>query len=203
MVILIADTAVRNVFYGGGGINDIGPGECLLNPEECATQGSKEILGIVYWGKSVLAVIAVLQIIVSGIKMIVSIGNEETIKDSKNVIISVAMGLLLVTINEVIIQKVLYIVDADGTKKANGRLNINTDLQQGINEFVGVIQFVLQFLGVLAVGALIYGGVLMAINLGDDDKVGTAKKVITNAIIGIIIAISSYTLVATMVGTTS
>ena len=201
MIILIADTAVRNVFYGGGdtSVHDIGPGDCLLNPKECALHGSKELLGIVYWGKTILAVIAVLEIIISGIRMITAIGNDNIVDQEKKVFMWVGIGLLLLAIDTVVIEKVLYIVDEDTKIKAyNDRLDIDTDLQQGINEFIGVIQFILQFLGILAVVALMYGGFLMLMDFGDEEKVGTAKKVITNAIIGIVIALSAYALVSTV-----
>ena len=200
IIILFADTAVKQVFYGGGGgSGDIGPAECLFNPSVCAKQGSKELLGIVSWGKTLLAVIAVIEIIVSGIRMIMAIGADDIIEKEKKVFIWVGIGLLLLAINEVVIEKVLYITDESGAPKPNERLEISTNLQNGINQFVGVIQFILQFVAVMAVVSLIYGGFLMVMHFGDDENVTKAKGIIRDAIIGIVVSLSAYTIVSTII----
>lgn len=202
IIILLADTAVRNVFYGDEVTTengeDFGPGSCLFNPSECATKGAEELLGIVYWWKTLLAVIAFIEIIVSGIRMIMAIGAEDIIEKEKKVFIWVSLGLLLLAINEVVIEKVLYVVD-EWEIKENDRLKIDTDLQQGINEFVGVIQFILQFVAFFAFVSLVYGGFLMVVNFGDDERVSKAKGIIRDAIIGIIVSFSAYAIVSTIV----
>ncbi len=172
----------------------------MLNPTQCATQGASELLGLVYWGKTLLTVIAVIEIIVSGIRMIMAIGDAEVIEKEKKVFIWVGIGLLLLSINEVVINKVLYI-PKEGSEdvEKNKRLEIDTDLTEGINQFVGVIQFILMFVAVFAVVSLIYGGFLMVMNFGDDERVTKAKGIIRDAIIGIIVAISSYAIISTII----
>ena len=63
-----------------------------------------------------------------------------------------------------------------------------------------VITFLLGFVGIIAFGMLIYGAATMVINYGDEEMVENAKKIIKNAIIGIIIVISAFALVATLIG---
>jgi len=57
-----------------------------------------------------------------------------------------------------------------------------------------VIRYLLSFLGVAAVLIIIYGGFLWMSAGGDPEKVGKAKKIITQAIIGLIIILLSYSL---------
>lgn len=128
-----------------------------------------------------------------------AIGADDIIEKEKKVFVWVGLGLLLLAINEVVIEKVLYITDESGVPEPNERLEISTNLQNGINQFVGVIQFILQFVAVMAVVSLIYGGFLMVMNFGDDENVTKAKGIIRDAIIGIVVSISAYTIVSTII----
>lgn len=58
-----------------------------------------------------------------------------------------------------------------------------------------IINYFLGLLGLIAVGFLIYAGVLMVTAGGNEEQVGKAKKIITYAVIGIVIIVLSYTIV--------
>jgi hypothetical protein len=65
-----------------------------------------------------------------------------------------------------------------------------------------VFQLILSFAAILtyfavglAVLALVYGGVLMISDSGDQARVGKGKKIVTNAVIGLVIAIVAATIV--------
>ncbi len=55
-----------------------------------------------------------------------------------------------------------------------------------------IINIALGFLGVIAVGLTIYAGFLWMTSNGDEEKVGTAKKVLRNSLIGLVIILSSW-----------
>lgn len=61
-----------------------------------------------------------------------------------------------------------------------------------------IVNFFLLFLGLVAVIMVIYGGILYVTAAGKEDQVGTAKKVILYAIIGIVIIALSFALVNTV-----
>lgn len=61
-----------------------------------------------------------------------------------------------------------------------------------------IVNFFLLFLGLVAVIMVIYGGILYVTAAGKDDQVGTAKKVILYAIIGIVIIALSFAMVNTI-----
>jgi hypothetical protein len=69
---------------------------------------------------------------------------------------------------------------------AQGTLGSNVTLV--INYFLGI-------LGLVAVAMLIYAGVLMVTAGGNDEQVGKARKIITYAVIGIVIILLSWTIV--------
>lgn len=58
-----------------------------------------------------------------------------------------------------------------------------------------ILNYALGFLGLVAVGFIIYGGVLMVTSAGNEEGVGKAKKIITYAAIGIVLIMLSYTIV--------
>ncbi|MCF7860200.1 pilin, partial [Patescibacteria group bacterium] len=55
-----------------------------------------------------------------------------------------------------------------------------------------IINIVLLFLGVIAVGLIIYAGFIWMTSAGNDEKVEEAKKILKNAVIGLIIILSSW-----------
>lgn len=61
---------------------------------------------------------------------------------------------------------------------------------------LGVIDILLYLGGVVAVGYLIYGGVLYMVSQGEPDKTNSAKTVMLNAVIGLVIVLFAVPLVA-------
>lgn len=55
-----------------------------------------------------------------------------------------------------------------------------------------VIYIVISFIGVIFFVLLIYGGFIWMTAQGSDEKVGKAKKIVTNSVIGLIITLSAY-----------
>jgi len=58
-----------------------------------------------------------------------------------------------------------------------------------------IINYFLGFLGLVAVIFLIYAGILMVTAGGNDEQVGKARKIITYAVVGIVIILLSWTIV--------
>ncbi|MFH0838013.1 MAG: pilin [Patescibacteria group bacterium] len=69
---------------------------------------------------------------------------------------------------------------------AQGTLGQNVTLI--INYFLGI-------LGLIAVAFLIYAGILMVTAGGNDEQIGKARKIITYAVVGIVIILLSWTIV--------
>ena len=61
--------------------------------------------------------------------------------------------------------------------------------------FTLISNYFLGFLGLVAVGFLIYAGILMVTAGGNDEQVTKARKVIMYAVVGIVIILLSYTIV--------
>lgn len=92
---------------------------------------------------------------------------------------------------------------SDGTSSSQARLenplgdNIDTPqelIRAVINGVMGVI-------GILAVAALVYGGILYLTSAGNEEQAGRAKKAITYAVIGLLVSLLSYAIVNTVIRT--
>ncbi|MCU0679461.1 MAG: hypothetical protein MUC28_03405 [Planctomycetes bacterium] len=60
---------------------------------------------------------------------------------------------------------------------------------------VGLIRLLMTFLGIIAVIIVLYGGFVWLTAAGNEDRVGKAKKIITAAVIGLIIILSSFLII--------
>lgn len=61
-----------------------------------------------------------------------------------------------------------------------------------------IVNFILSFLGLIAVVMIIYGGFLYVSAAGNQEKIESAKKIIMYAIIGIIVILLSFAIVNTV-----
>lgn len=66
-----------------------------------------------------------------------------------------------------------------------------------------VLKVVLGFVGIIAVGAMIYGGFLYITSTGDSGKVQRAKNVIIYGIVGLIVSLLAYAIVIFVSGSIS
>jgi hypothetical protein len=57
-----------------------------------------------------------------------------------------------------------------------------------------IIQIALSFLGIIVLGLIIYAGFIWMTSNGDEEKISQAKKILTNAVIGLVIVLSAWAL---------
>lgn len=154
---------------------------------------SQEIFGIVSFIKALIGAAAILMIIISGFKTITAVGDEEKITKQRKSIIWIIVGIVIILINQFIVEN-LYIkpIQEAGVIEP-------TNVENIINLIGKVTQFLLGFVGLIAFAALIYGAGTMIANYGNDELVQRAKKIIKNAIIGIIVIISAFAIVSTVI----
>ena len=82
-------------------------------------------------------------------------------------------------------------------------IGVNTDIQPVSSKgadlkatIVGFINYFLLILGLVAVGFIIYAGVKMLTSQGNEQKVKEGTKMITYAVIGLIVIFLAYAIVA-------
>ena len=88
-----------------------------------------------------------------------------------------------------------YGVDQVGDE-LDGRLGENRDVRITVVRF---IQIGLTFLGVIAVVIILYAGFLWMTSGGNEEKISKAKKILINAVIGLVIILSAWTITAYLI----
>ncbi len=160
---------IRNAFYGGGDAGGISFGEGLY----------EEIVSIADWIATPAAVIAVLMIIVSGIRAVVTYGSDNGVAQLRRTVIAVIIGFTIVGIRAGIQQS---LTDA-GEPSAFTEVIVNA-----VNAFLG-------FLGIIAVIVIVIAGIMMVLNIGNDDQYKKARDLILRVAIGLIVIIASAAIV--------
>jgi hypothetical protein len=102
-------------------------------------------------------------------------------------VMALAVGVNFVFLHSVGAQTVDLGVDqvGKGTGLAGGDIRV---------VIASIIRVALGFLGIIAVLIIIYGGYTWMTAGGDETKIEQAKKILTNAVIGLVIILSAYAL---------
>lgn len=185
LVVILLMGRLVEVLYGAPGVN---------RTSLVADEGfSNEVYGIVAFLKALVGTVAIFFIILSAVRMLFAQGDEAEITKERTSILWVGMGLVLIAINEVIVKNIFVIPAAQSDQiKTSNIANI-------INTFGNVMKFILGFVGVITLGILVYGAATMILNFGDEEMVNKSKAIIKNAIIGILVILSAYVIVASLV----
>ncbi len=104
---------------------------------------------------------------------------------------SSSLALALLFVNQAFAQGTGFWSNPKGGSAQPGATasgDLGTNISTMINYFLGI-------LGLVAVGFLIYAGILMVTAGGNEEQVGKARKLIMYAIAGIVIILLSYTIV--------
>jgi len=176
--------------------------ELLARTEKCKTAAesgafaTSEILGIVRFFESLIGGIAIFFLVYSAVVIAASFGEEETITKHKKQIFGSLGGLALVVLSHSLISGFFFVVDPT-TGEAM------TNVSNGVILLARATNFVATFVGVLAVISIVVAGFMWVANFGNDEIASKAKKVILAAVIGVVLSISAYAIVNTLISTDS
>ncbi len=117
--------------------------------------------------------------------------------DKKNLAYDI-LGLIFIIFADTLINKVVYVIDKTkypGTGGANPAINVSN----GVQEIVGFTNFIITLVGPLTVTVLFIGGIMYLTAGSDGDKQTKAKRIITVAIVGLIIIYGAFAIVNTII----
>lgn len=192
-IILLVEQLVR-VIYGAPGVIK------TLEPRLLDLEFNEEILGVVAYVKSLLAVLGVAMIIVSGARTIFAFGEEEKIKRQRVAIVWIIAGLILVIINQTVVEQFFAFPVRESIQALQESPTLsNENVNAVIAVFSQVTKFALGFMGIIALLLFVYGGALMISNYSSDEQVEKAKKIMKNAAIGIVVTLTAFALMATLI----
>lgn len=147
----------------------------------------------------VLGGLAVFYVVKSG-SMILFSADEEVVNKQKDVFMYGGVGFLLIIISEALVNVVFDIQTLPGIEGIAFGQDVFTqqsvNVEGGLSLLSNITNLLLATLSGIFLFMLIGGGVMYAASGGNEESSATATKIITSAVLGLIIAFSSYTIVA-------
>lgn len=184
LAVMFMANVMVNVIFGREGdrfdsSQNIEQGAALFNAE---FEGGFTLIQII------IGAIAVLFLIINSIRLIGGFGNEEAMAKFKKQVGYSITGLILVGVAEFFIKDIVF--PKQGTEIPNA---VNA-----IDFFVVLTNWISGIISLIAVPMFLYGGFLYVVSFGNEDQTGKAKKVLTGAIIGLVLAMGAFALVNTI-----
>lgn len=185
IIVFSADALVRQVIFGQSGETLRSQADAQL----AAERGVDQLKGLYSLSLLLVGAFAILMIIITAVRMIASGGNEEAITKGKKQVMWAVVGLIIISLAELVVKGIIF-PDAGSTLP---------DVQEARSLIKDMTNFVSGFIGTVAVAFLMYGGVLYVTSVGNEEGTGKAKKIVTGAVIGILLALAAFAIVNTVI----
>lgn len=134
--------------------------------------------------------VAVIALMISGYELLTRMGSEESFTKEKQFIRHFLLAAGIIAFAEVLVRGIFY------ARKVGGEFDSGTAVSVGITEIVGLTNFMLGLVAASATFMLVLASFYYMLSFGDEDRANRAKKIMISCVMGIIIAISAYTIIA-------
>ncbi len=175
---------------GGGGTAGASATISLVNPLKFSTV--EEVLdSLLLTLQSIIVILALVFLLIGAVMYITSAGNDKQITQAKAAILAALIGLALGLAAPSFLREIYNIL-----QPASGPLPSQVAGALTLSQIaMNVLTFLLSIVGVLAVIMMVVGGISYLTAAGNEKQADTGKKIVTYAIIGIVVALSSLVLV--------
>lgn len=196
-LILISGSAIILAQSGTQCLPGGSPGTGLCNPAPAASlPGLVDVVIVIFTGFSITAIAFVAY---SGLQMIISQGNEESLKKAKGNFKYAVLGWIVVILAYEVVSLAFNFFGAARQIPQN-ELNNPTQIFNPVGtDFLGLLNNMFQgfaaAVGILAVAMLIFSGVRYITAAGNEEQAKQAKTGITWAIAGIVVSLLAYVII--------
>ncbi len=167
----------------------------ILRANTLFNQRTKIIITFI---KYLIGSIAVLEIVINGIRMIALGSSEDKLARDKTNLMYSAIGLVVIVIADNVINNVFYKINPSTYPGVEG-VKPGIDAPRAIQELVGFTNLIVSIVGPIAILAVLAGGVMYMTAAGDDGKMSQAKRLIVAALAGIILMYGAFAIVSTFI----
>lgn len=185
VVIMLADVLVKRVFFGVEG--EIYNSESSV--QQAALIGTDQIKGIYNAIMLFAGALAIIMVVMAGLKLITRGSNEEVQTKVKKQLMWLIIGLFLIGVAEFVVQDIIFPEKGESIPSA----------QKAIDFIVGITNFASAFISIAAFISCMYAGFLYVTASGNEEKTGKAKKILLGAVIALVLALGAFALVNTVI----
>lgn len=161
--------------------------ETVQHGEAAVDEGAAEITSAIYFVvdfvKYLLGSIAVLMLVISGVRLVIG-GEEEEMNKQKTSIMYSIGGLIVVILADVIVKKVFFGEYGEAFESLS---DAELFAEEGAAQIKGIYNFVEIFVASIAVLAIIYSGIRILASGGEEEVITKHKTHIFYAIGGLVL----------------
>lgn len=191
MLIFLADTAVNKIIFPEGGALFENQGDNIK--QIYAAEAVKQIRAVYSIMAYVLGALALAVVIISGVGIAMSAGNEEGMKKHRNRILWSLAAVFITSVAEFVVKDIVFPANGSQAPNISKGLLLVKQVTNFASGFVTTISFVL----------LLYAGYLYVTAGVSESNTDKAKKAIIAAIVGILLSLGAFGLVSTFIKTES
>jgi len=176
-----------DALYGGFTID---AGEVLSDPSNIDAGTlilSEELFGILRWGETIVAIVAIGLLVAEAVMVLASFGSEQALQKANRAVLYTILGILLIVFDRMIATIFGY--------TQIGALPGAPDASIFIVEIFGFVRLVLGLVAIVAIAVIIYAGFLMMGSFGNDELITKSRTILINAIIGFLLIAVAFTIV--------
>ena len=186
-------------FYGDSQAFSADPKGGILDPDNMIERVGlfdKRVEVIMVFIKYFIGSLAVLMLVINGVKLVVGGGEEESIKKARNGVIYSLLGLIILLVGNTFVENVFYTIDKDVYSTTGAEPT--TSIERGIEELTGITNLVVSFVGPLLLLLILVGGIMYLTAGGEEEKMNKAKRLLIAAVIGVIVIYGAFAIVSTI-----
>lgn len=192
----------------------------IQNPLGANTTFTGVIINVINFMLSLVGVLSLLGVIYGGIRMVVAVGNENSISEAKKIIFwsiaGLTVSILSWTIVNIFLKDVLGAITQATIPLAYAEEVVPLNLQEQLSKVQSatnlpntittdslakkIAKFITGITATVALLAFIYGAFLVVVSLGDDQKVSQGKKIMFYALMGLLLIGFAYTIISIVGG---
>jgi len=162
-------------------------GEVVQNPGSGASVFSAELNGIIDYSLALVAVLAMFTIAISGVRAITTASSDEGPANLRKTLFTIIVGILLIVFRFVL-------TTAFGAETGSG------NPQPVIAALFRIVEFLLGFMGLIALAIVIYAGLQILTAFSNEERVTNARKLLLRALLGVVVIVISFALVRFVIG---
>jgi len=189
-------TLLSNFCTAEAGSEACGAAQARMAPVAFSTE---VVLPVMQFVLSFLAAFAILYIIIAAFNIVMARGEGDKVKEGYRTIINGMIGFALVILSRGVVDTVYgtpFTINASGEAEVT---QISPDLLGGISIIMNISNFILGFFSVIAIVMYIYAGVLIVTAGVKEDNKKKGYTIMKWTTLGILLAMSSYAIVSTLV----
>ena len=176
---------------GSGGTAGTTVNISLVNPLKYNTV-QQVLMALLYALQGVIVVLSLVFIVIGAVLYITSGGNQGRVTMAKTAITAALIGLAIGILAPTFLKEIATVLGWNATAPLPSEVS---SARSAADILLSVLNFLLGIVGILSIIMLVVGGVMFLTAAGSQDRITTGKKIVTYALLGVVVALASLVIV--------